>query len=57
MDTRIGGHMKLKVYKADEGKVWKSLIDGAILSDQLILGKEDDINNYEQVDPPTEDGE
>lgn len=49
--------MKLKVYKADEGKVWKSLIDGAILSDQLILGKEDDINNYEQVDPPTEDGE
>ena len=39
-------------HKASKGKVWKSKIDGAYLSDLLILGKEDSINNYEEVDPP-----
>lgn len=40
-----------KEHKASKGKVWKSKIDGAYLSDLLILGKEDSINNYEEVDP------
>lgn len=41
-----------KEHKASKGKVWKSKIDGAYLSDLLILGKEDSLNNYEEVDPP-----
>lgn len=41
-----------KEHKACKGKIWKSKIDGAYLSDLLILGKEDSINNYEEVDPP-----
>lgn len=44
--------MELKRYQAKKGKVWKSKIDGAYLSDLLILGKEDSISNYEEVDPP-----
>lgn len=44
--------MELKRYQAAKGKVWKSKIDGAYLSDLLILGKEDSINNYEEVDSP-----
>ncbi len=44
--------MELKRYKAEEGKIWKSKVDGAYLSDVLILGSEDKIENYEQVDPP-----
>lgn len=41
-----------KEHKASKSKIWKSKIDGAYLSDLLILGKEDSINNYEEVDPP-----
>lgn len=41
-----------KEHKASKGKIWKSKIDGAYLSDLLILGKEDSIDNYEEVDPP-----
>ena len=41
-----------KEHKASKGKIWKSKIDGAYLSDLLILGKEDSINNYVEVDPP-----
>lgn len=41
-----------KEHKASKGKIWKSKIDGAYLSDLLILCKEDSINNYEEVDPP-----
>ena len=44
--------MELKRYQAQKGKVWKSKIDGAYLSDLLILGKEDSIGNYEEVDSP-----
>lgn len=44
--------MKIKKYEAEKGKVWKSKIDGSYLSNVLILGKEDKIENYEQVDPP-----
>ena len=42
----------MKKYYAEEGKVFKSKIDGAYLSEVLILGKNDSIDNYEQVDPP-----
>ena len=44
--------MELERYKAEKGKVWQSKIDGAYLSELLILGKEDSISNYEEVDPP-----
>ena len=44
--------MENNEHKASEGKIWKSKIDGSYLSDILILGKEDKIENYEQVDPP-----
>ncbi len=44
-----------KEYKAGEGKIWKSKLDGAYLSDVLILGKQDKLENYEQVDPPVYD--
>lgn len=44
--------MENKEHKASKGKIWKSKIDGAYLSDLLILGKEDSINNYEEVEPP-----
>lgn len=44
--------MEFKRYQAQKGKVWKSKIDGAYLSDLLILGKEDSIGIYEEVDPP-----
>ena len=40
---------------ASEGKVFKSKIDGAYLSNILILGKYDSIENYEEVDPPVYD--
>ena len=35
-----------------EGKVFKSKIDGAILSNVLILGKHDSLDNYEEIDEP-----
>lgn len=44
--------MALKEHKAEAGKVWRSKIDGAYLSNILILGKGDKIENYEQVDQP-----
>ena len=37
---------------AEEGKVFKSKIDGAYLSNVIILGKNDSLSNYEEVDPP-----
>lgn len=43
-----------KIY-ASEGKIFKSKIDGAYLSNILILGKYDSIENYEEVDPPVYD--
>lgn len=42
-------------YYAQEGKVFKSKIDGAILSNVLILGKNDSLENYEEIDPPVYD--
>lgn len=55
MDTFVGGIIMEKEYKAGEGKIWKSKLDGAYLSDVLILGKQDKLENYEQVDPPVYD--
>lgn len=42
---------------AEEGKVFKSKIDGAYLSNVIILGKNDTLDNYEQVDPPVYEDE
>lgn len=42
-------------YYAQEGKVFRSKIDRAYLSNVLILGKNDSIENYEEVDPPIYD--
>ena len=42
-------------YYAQEGKVFRSKIDGAYLSNVLILGKNDSTENYEEVDPPIYD--
>ena len=42
-------------YYAQEGKVFKSKIDGAILSNVLILGKNDSLENYEEIVPPVYD--
>lgn len=44
----------LKEFNADEGNVWKSKVDGSILTDLLILGVFDDIKNYEQTPKPVE---
>ena len=45
----------MKEYTAQEGKIFKSKIDGAILSNVLILGKNDSLENYEEIDPPVYD--
>lgn len=37
---------------AEKGKVWKSLKEGWVGSNVLILGINDNINNYEQIDEP-----
>lgn len=42
---------------AEEGKVFKSKIDGAYLSNVIILGRNDSLDNYEQVDPPVYEDE
>lgn len=46
--------MELERHIAEGGKVWRSRIDGAYLSNVLILGAGDRLSNYEQVDPPPE---
>lgn len=43
-----------KIY-ASEGKIFRSKIDGAYLSNILILGKYDSLENYEEVEPPVYD--
>lgn len=45
----------MKKYYAQEGKIFKSKIDGAYLSSVLILGRNDSLENYEEVDPPIYD--
>ena len=46
--------MTLRKFVADEGKVWKHKVTGDILSNELYLGINDSIDNYEQVDEPKE---
>lgn len=41
--------MEIKKYIAEEGKVWKSKLTGDILSNEIYLGINDSIDNYEQV--------
>ena len=46
-------------YKAKEGMVYKRIIDGLIMGDELYLyefidGTEDSINNYIEVEKPLE---
>ena len=45
----------MEKYYASKGKIFRSKIDGAYLSNVLILGKNDSIENYEEVDPPIYD--
>ena len=40
---------------AKEGKVFKNKLTGEMLGFELYLGKEDSIDNYEQVDKPVEE--
>ena len=47
----------IRMFKAADGKVWKSKKEGWIGSDTLILANNDDISNYEQVDKPIEETE
>ena len=42
----------MEKHYAQEGKVFRSKIDGAILSNILILGKNDLLDNYEEIDEP-----
>lgn len=46
--------MALRKFVAEKGKVWKHKITGDILSNELYLGINDFIGNYEQVDEPKE---
>lgn len=47
--------MALRKFVADAGKVWKVKATGDILSNELYLGINDFIGNYEQVDEPKEE--
>ena len=47
--------MELRRFVADEGKVWTVKATGDILSNELYLGINDFIGNYEQVDEPKEE--
>ena len=40
---------------AKEGKVFKNKLTGEVLGFELYLGKNDSIDNYEQVDKPVEE--
>lgn len=44
----------IRMFTAQEGKVWKSKKENWIGSDVLILGNNDSVDNYEQVDKPQE---
>lgn len=46
----------LNKYIAEEGKVWKSKKENWVGSNILILGTNDSLENYEQVDKPVEEG-
>lgn len=39
----------LRHFTARDGYIWKSKLTGDLLSSELYLGKEDTIDNYEEV--------
>lgn len=41
----------------DEGKVIRDIRDGNIYPDGLYLGKEEDADNFIEIDPPEEEPE
>ena len=42
------------IYEADEGKVFKNINTGAIGDSLILLAVSDSIENYEEIDKPTE---
>ena len=50
MENIKENNMELRKFVADEGKVWKHKPTGVILSNELYLGINDSIDNYEQVE-------
>lgn len=45
----------MRKYDAKEGYIWKSKINGEILSECLYLGINDRIENYEEIEKPMEE--
>jgi len=45
----------IKKIKASSGKVWKHKTSGAVLSETIYLGKNDVLENYEQINEPVEE--
>lgn len=43
------------IYEADEGKVFKNSITGAVGDSLILLALTDSIINYEEVDKPIEE--
>ena len=46
---------ELEYIYASEGKIWKRKVDGMEMSEKICLGKEDSIENYEEIDEPLRD--
>lgn len=46
---------ELEYIYASEGKIWKRKVDGMEMSEKICLGKEDYIENYEEIDEPLRD--
>ena len=45
----------IRIFYAKDGFVWKSKKEGWIGSETLILGSNDSIDNYEEVEKPAEE--
>ena len=45
----------VRIFYAKDGFVWKSKKEGWIGSETLILGSNDSIDNYEEVEKPAEE--
>ena len=45
----------VNLIKAEEGKVWKSKINGSVGGNLILLGVNDSLDNYEQVDKPEDE--
>ena len=42
------------IYQADDGKVFKNKATGAVGCELILIGCADSIENYEEIDKPTE---